>query len=1502
MQQIKKMLSLLLVLAMMFSLSISAFATEETTSDNSSKIQFDADSHNDQINRKNSAALMSGDAAQRISNDYLEYYVADTSADENSGRFTVGNKEGNPNYTSDNNKILLYGHGSPWSSYTSIVIDGNVHVFKADDTNYDATKKVVTSTMTVEDVLITQTLKFVKNENTDLKDTVQISYKAENKSGTAKKIAIRIMLDTMLGNNDGAPFKVPSVGNVTKETELRGNAIPQYWQAFDNLEKPDVFAVGSLYREGDRKPDKVQFTSWNNVYVADHAWDYTIDPDTRVTGDSAVSVYWNEKKVNANSSLKVSTYYGVGYAGGADATAIDVPQNGFALMVVDEDNKPVSDVKVSQNGTLSTPRITDENGLAIFNDIHYVDANTKTVGLSLEKSGYQSVTVQRQVDRGGLTGATIFEADGKAHVLSANGTIDGSTTDLLVSTKYFKENAGGTSQASDKSNVKELKIKVEASSEAVVNKYQLIQDGSVVVESNTSTITIPVLTGTPENKKAFGSDWRIEKLKAGKKVYLRVVDAQGNKSAKKLLGIKVSKPKAYSSGGGSETIKFGSSLTFSVPSDVPILGDTELDFGWEGLPFEFDIDPSGTVKFAINPKVSHGSGSVDGTRMLNWEEVEKDYNDAFAAVAEGRSSAAKAFGGKPQGFGAGKFSVEASITGYGEGHVDNNGNIRVNVGLIVSVSENGQYTWTAFVGYVPVYVTVSEKVSLTGKGEVSVLRSNDRWSVSGAVGEINPKFKLGVDGGVGVADVLSLSAGGSGTLSWLYSMTNNHHLIDLTGEAHLTATAFLFKAQKEFARGTWTLYDSYGASYSSANTNASFGLYDENSYSLIRRNNNGSAALMSDASDIVKMDVFADAQPKMVKVGSKTYLFWIDHVESRTDSNSTALVYSVSEDCETWSEPVQIIPESENSTADYDFAIAVADDIIQIAICKAKKQFADEVTLDEMAAASEIYHATLNTSNNKVNSGKFITDDDTADYMPTVAVKGNKTYIGFAENKLEDGYFGTGSTHAVSSAVVSGSRVTVKSSELTGKVAAVAVGLLGSDMSVAYVEDTDGDYSTETDRELFVFDGQDTNKITENEVCESSPAFIKADGSNQLIWQEDGNIGSLSRVNGEVSYLFEDNTDMNLGRNFYVLNDKNGNASSLVWTAEVVNDDGSTNHFVYESSLERGKWSKPFITYDMDSEMSSAISGYSSEGQDYIAFIRTTEVSEQGATTVLCASPVEPYNDVELYRIGYINEDMKPGQNLPLTFGIRNNGNTTVDSIEIRADGQTVGAINHANLGKGEEKELTFEDYVVPSNLTEAREICFSIAVQDEEKTDNNQLTTKLGYTNLAVNASSMILNDCEWASITVFNRNNIPTDATLRIIADEKDGAVLLEKKLENVTAGENQSLMVNLDELAGDVNVRAFYITITSDKEEVALSDNEQLIFLGLAESENEYTLGDVNGDGEVNANDVTALARHIAKIESIADEALLAAADVNKDGDVGAEDLTHLARFIAKIIPEL
>lgn len=62
-----------------------------------------------------------------------------------------------------------------------------------------------------------------------------------------------------------------------------------------------------------------------------------------------------------------------------------------------------------------------------------------------------------------------------------------------------------------------------------------------------------------------------------------------------------------------------------------------------------------------------------------------------------------------------------------------------------------------------------------------------------------------------------------------------------------------------------------------------------------------------------------------------------------------------------------------------------------------------------------------------------------------------------------------------------------------------------------------------------------------------------------------------------------------------------------------------------------------------------------------------------------------------------------------------------------------------------------------------------------------------------------------------------------------------------------------------------------------------------------------GDINGDGVINAEDLTALARIVGKLDTL-DDAVRARADVTGDNVVNAEDLTKLAQYVGKLIPSL
>lgn len=234
-------------------------------------------------------------------NDYIEFNTA------SNGHYTIGTIGGNPNSSTDDNKKMLFGHPGGGTSKTTIVVGESINEFTSSNVTYDADGSKSVSKASYDGVDVTQELSIIENSATGRDDVVKIKYIVKNDTEYAKQVGIRIMMDTMLGGNDAAPFRVNG-SDVTTETVYSGSNIPQIWQAFDSATNPGVVAQGTFYKSGDRKPDKVQFTNWGNVTST--LWDYVTQPG-RSNGDSAVSITWNKDTFTSGETREFVTYYGL---------------------------------------------------------------------------------------------------------------------------------------------------------------------------------------------------------------------------------------------------------------------------------------------------------------------------------------------------------------------------------------------------------------------------------------------------------------------------------------------------------------------------------------------------------------------------------------------------------------------------------------------------------------------------------------------------------------------------------------------------------------------------------------------------------------------------------------------------------------------------------------------------------------------------------------------------------------------------------------------------------------------------------------------------------------------------------------------------------------------------------------------------------------------------------------------------------------------------------------
>jgi hypothetical protein len=159
-------------------------------------------------------------------------------------------------------------------------------------------------------VKVTQMLQIVPNPATGQADLGKMSYTVENLDTASHQVGLRIMIDTELNNNDGAPFRVPNTGIVTQEREFVGSNIPADFQVFRSVTEPNYIASVLLHKASEIPPDRLVLVGWQNIRST--AYDYTVNPAFNFTFDSAYAVYWLPQPLEPSESRTYVTYYGLG--------------------------------------------------------------------------------------------------------------------------------------------------------------------------------------------------------------------------------------------------------------------------------------------------------------------------------------------------------------------------------------------------------------------------------------------------------------------------------------------------------------------------------------------------------------------------------------------------------------------------------------------------------------------------------------------------------------------------------------------------------------------------------------------------------------------------------------------------------------------------------------------------------------------------------------------------------------------------------------------------------------------------------------------------------------------------------------------------------------------------------------------------------------------------------------------------------------------------------------
>lgn len=1098
-----------------------------------------------------------------------------------------------------------------------------------------------------------------------------------------------------------------------------------------------------------------------------------------------------------------------------DKNSVQVTDNVASIIFSDKTNKQI----------IKNVNVTDGTSTYSGTDLIQIPMSQTTdkKTLTITADGYYTVEKRVTLKKGEVTyiSLTPKKSDTNLVIVDVMGVYNDEIYDLI--SQNF--NMAYAPNIATKDNLTYGSIDITVKAESNILKYELIQDDKILQSSTNGQFSIKVIT--QEGSTNYTSPVTDELIN-GKKLYVRVTDNKGNQ-IQEVLSINISK--SYTSQKTQTqkaNLKVGKSLKISVPENIPLLGGGMLNIGLQekDMPVELSIDEDGKVRFALNKKA-----------ISSMDEFEKDYKD-LVKRAKNLSQAAQTFGGTPQTFGGGFFNVGGKVCGYGEGNISEitEGNITLKVGIYAEIEGKGGYKQYFFVGFVPLNIFVEGSVSAKPEFQAKLTVENYKitnFDFSG--GSMNVKIQLTAGGGVGVG--VEVNASISGSANYIYKPARDYQKVwlDASGKVSLIL-GWYEKELWESKEYSVVLYESGKdenkymldsvCSQTSPITNDSFKpmsrnyLANQAGYQALAAS--GIESVNTEISDkqVVKAAVYPSADPKIVYAGGKQYLFWLEDIITRSANNRAALVYSVSDDGKKWSEPVQIIPEEEDSTPDLGYDVYADENNIYIVWQDGVRELGEEEDIEAMVESMSIRSAVMDAATGQILSTETLTDHAAYYMYPQVTTEGTDRYVAYVENLLDGESIVANNTHKFLY-TVNGSE---KQIALPDKYQIINMDLgTFSDGIYAVCEvDTDGDIQTDTDRELFAFNLKTGNsvRLTENEVVDTYPVLSK---SGNLYWNCGNEIQMMSRTDDTKKVVMSGEEFSNAAI-FTVITTTDAKDWILFENADW-DADGTLAVYGIEQKTA-GEYEQVTKLADVSGGIVSKITGLQNGKELTVGLLEGDFLEDGTILKDLCVYHIGENTDISVTGVTYEIAQAAEGTALPLKVECYNNGNTTIQQAEIAVDGKTICTLTDLDLKPGESREIAVEGYTVPEGLKEPKECTLTVKVPDDSREQNNEAKFSVGLPDAKVSVSTRQLEGHYWLDIVVNNENTFASSGTLQVYKDKIGGEAIFETDYSGLVKGTANAYTLSLEDY--DTECKNYYVDVQDDMDG-NIGNNSTYVYIG-------------------------------------------------------------------------
>ena len=913
--------------------------------------------------------------------------------------------------------------------------------------------------------------------------------------------------------------------------------------------------------------------------------------------------------------------------------------------------------------------------------------------------------------------------------------------------------------------------------------------------------------------------------------------------------------------------KIGNSAGFTISENLPVIGGTEIEFGFDFIP--------ATMSFGKEDfKIAIGMDDVESIDE-NWGDFKKTLKDAKKNVTNVKKlrDCMKKFGGKSGSINLQKgWKPDLDAYGYIEGVIIDGVPIVTSgsVALIVEAKYTNQTQY--LIGPVPVYLEIGAGVKLESINDIFRVDLNKGRVLLESQLKITPSFELGA--GVGVAKVLTVGASGEVELEFLIkdstANVNSYLKVTLTGGMKVKATALFFTAEKEIAKGSWIVYESHPSTQSfglmTAYPDGELDLYNINEYKIMSRDYLersskwvGSRQIMRAmaATDytnkemkVLGTNIYPDARPQIVNYGDKQIMVWIADNPERSSANRTMLVYSVSDNGELWSEPVAV---DDDGTADFYPQLAQDENNIYLVWQNSNKTFSDDVTLEEVAGSGEIAVSKFDFVTDSFATINKLTDNDIVDMLPQVAVSGENAYVAWISNNENDifGVQGENSIYYSELKDDEWSSPTLLCDSLNA-VSSLGAGFIQEEFTVAYALHEDNVLETIDDMEIYtVRPGATSVRLTNNDTVDSSPVFSKYNGTEALYWYNGGNISYLTELDAQPENVFSE-LRAGLNDDFKVI-EGNTNESAIIWN-NTEKESGGMYAAIYDADNEI--WSDVIKITKIDGDIQSSDGILDRNGNFNIVFSRLTQLEDESEQTDLCIIKVVPSYDLAINSVSVDQSKVIPGTQLEIDVEVANNGEKGVEElvIDILDEDEIINSqAIQISLKPGETKTATALINLPEIITKKSYSVRVTVVDGEEHKIEDNVKEFTIGYTDISILLERYCEENIEYIDVNVMNLSHVPSGATLLITKGSENGEIIDTIVIDSIDNTVKYEYQFDKKLLCEEKGSEILYFTVVADEEEFYTSNNSQIILLTYEENEEEGDNDEGDGDeGEVEVTD--------------------------------------------------